>query len=77
MELDDPADRVSEPRAGGSGDRGRAARPEKAVTDKTEADWYDSGWMITYTGKHFYPLDPDPALITLEDIAHALANICR
>lgn len=34
-------------------------------------------WIQTYTGKKFYPLDPDPDQICLEDIAHALSNICR
>lgn len=34
-------------------------------------------WMQTYTGRQFYPLDPDPAAICIEDIAHALAMKCR
>jgi len=34
-------------------------------------------WMQTYTGKAFYPLDPDPADIDIVDIAHALGNLCR
>lgn len=34
-------------------------------------------WMQTYTGKRFDPLNPDPTLIDIEDIAHALSNICR
>lgn len=35
------------------------------------------GTIATYTGTAFKPLDPDPALISIEDIAHALANSCR
>lgn len=31
----------------------------------------------TFTGKKFNPLEPDPALICIEDIAHALALKCR
>lgn len=31
----------------------------------------------TYTGKQFWPMDPRPEDIDIEDIAHALANICR
>jgi 5'-deoxynucleotidase YfbR-like HD superfamily hydrolase len=31
----------------------------------------------TYTGGHFYPLDPDPAEVDLPDIANGLANTCR
>lgn len=34
-------------------------------------------WIQTYTGKKFYPLDPRPEDICMEDIAHALANTCR
>lgn len=35
------------------------------------------GWIITLTGKHVYPLDFTPDMIDLEDIAHALSNLCR
>lgn len=34
-------------------------------------------YITTYTGKHFEPANPDPALICIEDIAHALPMICR
>jgi hypothetical protein len=34
-------------------------------------------WIQTYSGKKFYPLDPRPEDICIEDIAHALANTCR
>lgn len=34
-------------------------------------------WIQTYTGKHFYPLAPTPDMVDIEDIAHALANVCR
>jgi hypothetical protein len=33
--------------------------------------------IITYTGKYFSLLDPDPESIDIEDIAHSLSNICR
>lgn len=33
--------------------------------------------MQTYSGKRFFPLDPDPNDIVIEDIAHSLARICR
>ncbi len=36
-----------------------------------------SDWIQTYTGKKFFPLDPDPDLICIEDIAHSLAMQCR
>jgi uncharacterized protein len=34
-------------------------------------------WIMTYTGKRIDPLNPDPEQICIEDIAHALSNICR
>ena len=34
-------------------------------------------YITTYTGKHFEPLHPDPELIFIEDIAHALSLLCR
>lgn len=33
--------------------------------------------ILTHTGRVFQPLDPDPDLIDIEDIAHALSNQCR
>ena len=34
-------------------------------------------WIQTFTGKAFYPFDPRPEDICIEDIAHALSNQCR
>jgi hypothetical protein len=34
-------------------------------------------WMQTATGREFWPLDPRPEEVCIEDIAHALANQCR
>lgn len=36
-----------------------------------------SEYITTYTGKHFKPTEPDPELIQIEDIAHALSLMCR
>jgi hypothetical protein len=36
-----------------------------------------TGWIITHSGEQFSPLEPDPAKIKIEDIAHALGNTCR
>ena len=33
--------------------------------------------ITTYTGKHFDPSEPDPALLDIRDIAHALSLTCR
>lgn len=34
-------------------------------------------WIQTYTGRMFWPLDPRPEEIWIEDIAHALSLQCR
>jgi Predicted hydrolases of HD superfamily len=34
-------------------------------------------YIETYTGKQMYFLEPTPDMICIEDIAHALSNICR
>ena len=34
-------------------------------------------WMQVYTGGQFWPLDPRPEEVHIEDIAHALSMICR
>lgn len=34
-------------------------------------------WMTTFTGKQFWPLDPRPEEVDIEDIAHALSMMCR
>jgi hypothetical protein len=35
------------------------------------------GWILTYTGKKFYPLDPRPEDISIIDVAHSLSMKCR
>jgi hypothetical protein len=37
----------------------------------------DSEWIQTYSGLQAHPLDLQPNEICIEDIAHALSNICR
>lgn len=45
---------------------------------KTSADEVRKGdWVQTYTGKKFWPLDPRPEEIDINDIAHSLALTCR
>ena len=34
-------------------------------------------WIQTFTGQKFYPLYPEDSNYVIEDIAHALSNICR
>lgn len=35
------------------------------------------GWIQTYTGHCFWPLDPRPDEVHIEDAAHALSMLCR
>lgn len=37
----------------------------------------NKAWITTYTGKRFFHLNPQPEQICIEDIAHALSQICR
>lgn len=34
-------------------------------------------WFITASGRRFFVLEPDPAEVCIEDIAHALSHVCR
>lgn len=34
-------------------------------------------WCQTATGRQFWPLDPRPEEVFIDDIAHALSNVCR
>lgn len=34
-------------------------------------------WMITFTGKRFWPLDPRADEVCFADVAHALSMVCR
>jgi|JRYH01.1.fsa_nt_gb hypothetical protein len=34
-------------------------------------------WLQTYSGRQFWPMDPRPEEVFIEDIAHALAMQCR
>lgn len=36
-----------------------------------------NNWIMTHTGKKFKPFNPRTEDIDIEDIAHALSNICR
>lgn len=39
--------------------------------------WVRGDWMQTFTGRRFYPMDPQAADVDPVDIAHALSLICR
>lgn len=34
-------------------------------------------WILTFTGRRFRPLQPDPDLLDVRDIAHSLSLLCR
>jgi hypothetical protein len=38
---------------------------------------HQSGWIPTYTGRQFWPLQPRASDVCIEDIAHHLSNECR
>jgi hypothetical protein len=38
---------------------------------------FNGGWIETYTGRAFQPMNPDPLRISIRDIAHALSFKCR
>ena len=40
-------------------------------------NWLKGDWLQTYTGKQFWPLDPQQDAIDIFDIAHALSHQCR
>lgn len=61
---------------------------DKAISDfkataPQNSDWKRAvdpcrgDWLQTYTGLAFYPLDPRTDDVRIEDIAHALARLCR
>ena len=36
-----------------------------------------SDWIQTFSGRRFWPLEPKPEDVCIEDIAHALSMLCR
>lgn len=38
---------------------------------------FSGHWMQTFTGRKFYPLNPHPDHVHIDDIAHALGMLCR
>lgn len=46
------------------------------MTDQQRCESHDAS-LCTYSGREFFPFAPTAEDIHLEDIAHALANVCR
>jgi len=42
-----------------------------------ELNEYDGAWITTFTGHKFHFLNPQPEEVFIEDIGHALGNLCR
>ena len=40
-------------------------------------DGRKGGWIQTYTGRQFWPMDPRSHEVFIEDIAHSLSMMCR
>jgi len=38
---------------------------------------HPENWIQTFTGRQFWPMEPDPGDVAIEDIAHALSMLCR
>jgi hypothetical protein len=47
------------------------------MSDAESAAWLAADWMLTASGQQFRPTAPDPALVRVTDIAHALSHLCR
>jgi len=50
---------------------------EETVIAASDAPARHGDWMQTYTGRKFWPIDPRPEEVHIEDIAHALSMTCR
>ena len=59
--------------------RGLELHPEaeRRMREICDAPARRGDWMQTYTGRQYWPLDPHPDDVSIDDIAHHLAMICR
>lgn len=51
------------------------ARVGEEITN--EPSTRERGWMLTFSGRRFYPLEPKASDVELIDVAHGLAMTCR
>jgi len=47
------------------------------ISEATKIERTDSNYIRTYTGRKFWPLNPQPEDIDIDDIAHALSLVAR
>lgn len=45
--------------------------------DEAAAPRSDRNWIQTFTGRPYWPHDPRPEDVCIEDVAHALSQLCR
>lgn len=57
--------------------RKKSKVPAPVPALKTDTAYKAVAFVETYTGRAFYPLQPDPSAVSIIDIAHALSNQCR
>lgn len=55
----------------------RARLARMRAREEAESRMKQARPMFTVSGRAVWPLDPDPATIELDDIAHALSQLCR
>lgn len=52
-------------------------RPDQGAEFRRRRSPVRGDWMQTYKGRQYWPLDPQPGDVSIDDIAHHLAMICR
>lgn len=50
---------------------------DELYSNRATGDTRQGNWMQTFSGRQFWPLDPRPEEVFIEDIAHGLSNCCR
>lgn len=53
------------------------ARPDPGAEFRRRRGPVRGDWMQTFSGRQYWPLDPRPTDVSIDDIAHHLAMICR
>jgi len=69
-----PSARGASAHARRTGLRARNAPRKDGIT---MTDVRKGEWLQTFSGRRFWPMDPRPDEVAIEDIAHALAMACR
>lgn len=72
---------TSSPGNGTNGSHARVALAAEMVgetnRDESNAEEPSGEYIETHTNRHMYPFDPSADMVCLEDIAHAVAHLCR